>query len=131
MNKTKFEGTYKAGVIVSIVGASISLAWVALFGLIAAIGMGVFKNIGSGFGLATLIICIIGIIPSILILIFGAKSLKDKSADKRIAIGIMSIIFGVLLIIFVFGIILLVGGIMMLSASKEITYNDNPQNMTE
>ncbi|AVP49613.1 hypothetical protein [Williamsoniiplasma luminosum] len=114
--KTKFEGNYKAGTICCLVGSSILLGITTILLLVVIITAIAASHTSGpmtlGAGMFLFILFMICLIPNILIVVFTIISLKTKTTDKKILIGVLAIIFGLL--------IGLIGGIIMLVAPQEM-----------
>ncbi|PPE06013.1 hypothetical protein [Williamsoniiplasma lucivorax] len=139
--KTKFEGKYKTGLILAIIGSAIFLA----LGTISLIVLLATMTVIPTASILALVVLGIEIIPVIIIMVFAVKDLKAKTTNRKMTIGILAIVFASLCLIAliinfattlsVLGIITnltvaalwMTGGIMLLVAEKEVSNVDTPQ----
>ncbi|AVP49773.1 hypothetical protein [Williamsoniiplasma luminosum] len=129
MQQTKFEGNYRTGIILIIVGAAITLAMAVVASIMfffSLANVGIYASFMNSaqtgdFELITttnpemalvkkisFIFYMIVLIPNIINLIFASQSIKNKATDKKVLIAVLAIIFG--------GILGIIGGIMILCA---------------
>ncbi|WFQ95987.1 hypothetical protein MFERI15568_00419 [Mycoplasma feriruminatoris] len=135
----KLDDSYKAALILIIIGCSFTLLW-AIFSMFSLIvgsasvsaaansypidptnhDIYIPRNHVSGIvylSLTASILLIIASIPTLITIIFAAKSLKNKTYKYKVVCGVMGIIFGLL-----FGII---GGVFALTISKKDQKQEN------
>ncbi|ATZ16946.1 hypothetical protein ELUMI_v1c02210 [Williamsoniiplasma luminosum] len=113
--KTKFEGLYKSGLILTILGAALTIALIAIIASIF-IATGASTNVDWYVDLAVmtylwLITFVVILVPCLLIIVFSSISLKRQSPYQTIPIAVLSIIFG--------NIVGMIGAILMLCAPQD------------
>ncbi|PPE06011.1 hypothetical protein [Williamsoniiplasma lucivorax] len=110
--KTKFEGEYKTGLTLIIVGSSILIGILGIMVIVLLVSIAV---IGSATQVAVFIGLVvfmsIFIAPTIVTLVLASIERKHKTTKRRVALAVLGIIFG--------SVIGIIGAIFLLVAKEE------------
>ncbi|PPE06008.1 hypothetical protein [Williamsoniiplasma lucivorax] len=110
--KTKFEGQYKTGLTLIIIGASIVIGVISIMILVFLAGVGMVLPFWPTRMVAIpIIFMVVFLVPTIVTLVLAIIEMKNKTAKRKIVLAILGIIFSTVL-----GVI---GGIFLLIAEQE------------